>query len=349
MNKKPSYREYIALCILLIGSISMLTSCANQQVVAGSPLPTPAGVATLPSPTRTDGKPPVPGQLYLVTPLPGEKVRIGEITEMAPTTTSLPYSVQNERDQKGFWTLFVRDPKTQKQVQLGDDNGSAMSPATTNKYIVWEYLCASDCDKSTSLKSGIYGYDLETQQHLVIVTTPGNKVFPKVDDQWVIYLDIPGPKDNFAPLHAHSLVTGEDFAIGKRVPTGNLYGLATAFYALQGDRVAWVEVETGDPARWTIRLYNLKTREERTLNIPSILSPANLSISGDIVVWWDGFWKGYDLKQDAVFTIPIVPHEWENVPVQLANTVTVMNDRLYWALKAKDKVYYLTAPIIRDK
>jgi len=327
----------------------MLTSCANQQVVAGSPLPTPAGVATLPSPTRTDGKP-VPGQLYLVTPLPGEKVRIGEITEMAPATTSLPYSVQNEFNQRGIWTLFVRDLKTQKQVRLGDDNGSAMSPAMANKYIVWEYLCASDCDKSTSLKSGIYGYDVETQQHLVIATAPGNKVFPKVDDQWVIYLDIPGPKDNFAPLHAHNLVTGEDFVVGKNVPTGNLYGLAPAFYALQGDRVAWVEVEPSDTApKWMIRIYDLATRAARTLNVPKVVSPVNLSLFGEIVVWQDEHWKGYDLKQDALFTIPLVPPGWEKLPVQLANTVTVMNDRLYWALKAKDKVYYLTAPIIRDK
>jgi hypothetical protein len=111
MNKRLSSHWLIIVCVLLIGNSLWLAGCAQQELAAKQPMPTPTGVATLtPIPTRADGKP-VSAHSYRITPLPGEKVRVGDITEVVETrtiATSIPprYSIRNEYNQK---TVYMVD------------------------------------------------------------------------------------------------------------------------------------------------------------------------------------------------------------------------------------------------
>jgi hypothetical protein len=90
---------------------------------------------------------------------------------------------------------------------------------------------------------------------------------------------------------------------------------------------------------------NQKLRKPRDTN----QSPVNLSVSGDIVVWWDTFWRDCDLRQDTLFTIPTIPRGWENVSTQPYTPVKVRDDQLYWSLTVGEQVYHFTAPIMRDE
>jgi hypothetical protein len=151
----------------------------------------------------------------------------------------------------------------------------------------------------------------------------------------------------FAHLRAHNLATGEDFLVGNDVPYNQIFNNrpSSDYYAIRDGKIAWVEVQE----EWTVRVYDLMTHTERTLNVPDMQSPVNLSISDDIVVWWDKFWQGYDLEQDALFTIPTIPRGWENVSTQPYSPVKVRGDQLYWSLTVGDQVYRFTAPIMRDE
>jgi len=317
-------------------------------VVAGSPLATPKGVATLtPFPTRADGQP-GPVRPYRVTPLPGEKVRVGDITEVQETelvATVAPsrYSIQNEH--AGVYKLFVHDSKSGQDIRLGNDDGSASFGAMTEQYVIWRFDCYT-CAEDARLKTGFYAHVLATGEEIIIAGPAGYQWYPKIEGQWVIYLDVSSSNKRFASLRAHNLTTGDDFQIGKEVP----YNRPGEYYAISGSRVVWVEGVPNDTTpQWMIRVYDLTTRAARTLNTPKLVGPELLSFSGDIIVWQGEGMKGYDLKKNSAFTIPIIPPGWESLPVESVSPVTTRDDKLFWSFKVNGRTYNLTAPIVRDK
>ncbi len=340
MNKRLSNYWLLAVCVLLIGSSLWLTGCAPQLAIARSPLPTPQlAIAGSPLPTPSGVSP------FLITPLPGEKARVGEVTEVVATPGPSRYSIRNEYNQKSIRMLFVRDSKNNQEIRLGSDNGSASFGAMTDQYLIWRYDCHT-CDEKIDLRTGLYAHVLTTGQEISIAGPEGYQWYPKIDGQWVIYLDVSASKAYFAQLRAHNLTTGEDFLVGKEVP----FNRPGEYYAISGNRIAWISGDvSGADAKWLFRTYDLDKHTARILNVPDTIMPSDLSFAGDVMVWWDNLWRGYDLKQEAVFTVPIIPTGWENAPVEYVIPVTVRDDQLFWSLKINGRLYHLTAPIIRDK
>jgi hypothetical protein len=253
MDERLSSCWLIIASVLLAGCSLWQTSCVQYKVVAGSPLATPKGAATLtPIPTRADGKP-VSARPYRITPLPGEKVRVGDITEVVGASTPVPprYSIRNERNDKYIYSLFVRDSKTGQEIRLGDDNGNASFGAMTDQYIIWRFAGFTH-NKTPDPKTGLFAYVLATGKEITIAGPEGYQWYPKIDDQWVIYLDVSGSDYYYAGLRAHNLKTGEDFQLSKQVP----YNRPGEYYAISGNRIAWVNAESG----WAICVYDLATR-----------------------------------------------------------------------------------------
>jgi hypothetical protein len=347
--KRPSNQWLIVICVFLIGNSLWLAGCAQQGLAARQLMPTPTGVATLtPIPTNADSKP-VTARPYRITPLPGEKVRVGDITEVDETkATSAPvsprYSVRTERRGQ-VDALFVRDSKTGREIRLGDDQGNTRLEAITDEYVIWRQVHYGD-DK-TAIQTGLYAHVLATGQEKVIAQEPGYPWSSKTDGQWVAYL-FPGKGDSyFTQLRAHNLKTGEDFQLSQEVP----YNRPGEYYAISGNRIVWVEVEPSETTpKWMIRVHDLTTHTTHTLKVPKVVSPVDLSLSSDILVWEDqDGTNGYDLKEDAPFIFPLIPPGWENLPVQVIGPVTVRDNHLYWSFGVNKHVYHVTAPIIRDK
>jgi hypothetical protein len=384
MNKRLSNLQLIAVCALMLGISLGLASCTSQassvaQPVSPlsiaetddvaldwssqSPIPTPRGVTPVPfsdQPTWVIG-----GQKVwrlLVTPLPDEKVRVG-VMSMLPSSRSpesdrhtprytiikdtSPRLGHTEPSNVKVKKLFVQDAQTGQEIRLGDDRGDAIFEKMTQDYVIWRYQWHGRSE-TVGFKTGLYAYVLKTGKEIIIAQQPERyPLYPKIDGHWVLYTDAENAKKYFANLRVHNLATGEDFLVGNDVPYNQMFDNrpSSDYYAIRDGKIAWVEVH----GKWMIRVYDLMTRTERTLNVPDVQSPADFSISGDIVIWWDMFWKGYDLGQDALFTIPTVPPGWENVPAQSYVPMKVRDEQLYWSLTVSDRVYRFTAPILRDE
>ena len=353
MDKK--LRLGIVVCVVISGAI--LVGCTSARLAAQDVhlIPTPEGAIVVPpcdEPTWIVGEQQV--CRFLVTPLPDEKVRTGTITEFVPSERrqshytvmeDIPNQVlepgQSIRDIP-VRRLYVQDTVTGQQVRLGDDAGDTFFQVMTDQYVIWRYQWNGWAETTT--KTGLYAYVLEIGEELIIARKPDYApLYPEIDGQWVLYTDAKNNNVYFAELRVHNLATGEDFLVGSNVP---YYSRPSSdYYAINDGKIAWVENDGG----WTVRVYDLATRTTRILDVPNTSSPVNLDISDGIVVWFDKFWRGYDLEQDALFTIPTVPPGWENISVQPASPVTVENNQLYWSLEVGDKVYRFAAPIIRGR
>lgn len=353
MDKKVNLG--IVICMLVGG---VLAGCTAPTSVAQeiSPIPTPSGAATIPScdePTWVVGGREV--CRLLVTPLPGEVVRVGPVTAFVPPDTNGQERRYTVREEVPPWEpatepgeimlvrkLFVRDEETGQEVRLGDDAGHAILEAVTEQYVLWRYRWNGRGE--TTRKTGLYIYVLQTGEEIIVAQVPAYPVDPRINGQWVVYTDAQGNSIYFARLCAFNVATGEGLLLTEEIPYNRA---GRNYYAISDDKIAWVAWVDGN---WAVNIYDLTTRTSRTLDVPEVqLLTGDVSISGDIVVWWDRYWHGYDLKQDALFTITIIPPGWENLDVRLARPVTVQDDRLYWALEVNDEVYHFTAPIIRGQ
>ncbi len=358
MDKKFSLT--ILACMMVSGVV--LTGCAPARSAAQDAhlIPTPEGAISVPpcdEPTWVIGEQEV--CRFLVTPQPNEKVCVGAVTEFVPPVESQKQSRYTVREDIPPWEpatepgqitsvkkLFVHDAEAGQEIRLGDDAGDASFQTMTSEYVIWRYQW--DGRTETTRKTGLYAYVLESGEEVVIAKEPDIAPWdPKLDNQWVLYTDAKNNSVYFAKLRVHNITTGEDFLLAGEIPYNRP---GRNCYAISDNHIAWIEVQTGEDPKWMIRVYDLEARATHAPNVLDIRSSAgDISISGDIVVWWDGFWHGYDLQQDALFTIPTVPPGWENISVQPASPVTVKDDRLYWALSVNDEVYRFTAPIIRNR
>lgn len=358
MNKKTT-----SLCFAGIGLLLSLglASCAPSVVAEGQSRPTPNPVATLlpypeptldntdtqltppPRPTRADGVP-YRFEGLLVTPLPDEKVSLGQVVEIPAAAAAVPprYAIRNEKKDEGTSShtfVFIQDTQTGSEVRLGSDKGQALLGATSDDYVIWKSLC----DGCADLKTGLYAYSIKTTKNMLVSNTLRGRGFPKIDGQWVIYVDEKDPSQHISDLHAHSLTTDEDLLIG---PVLQVHAGATAYYTIQGGKVAWVVGGAGQNP--TLRTYDLTHHTTQTLSTPEqIFIPIqSLGISENVVVWWSDFWQGYDLKRNAYFTIPIIPPGWENLPVIQKDLVTAEGNKLNWSLELDGETHYFSAPIV---
>jgi hypothetical protein len=292
-----------------------------------------------PRPTRADGKP-YRSDGLLVTPLPDEKVYVGNVTEVAPLTTqgASRYSIRNDYIKVGAnqrAVLYVRDTQAGKETRLGNDSGHAEFGAMNDEYVIWKYLC----DECVDLKSGLYAYSLKTGDN-TLITDDRLAGYPETANQWVIYSERPLGSDFIANLYAYNLGTGEEILITDKLALS----LANPgdYYAIDNDRIVWLGV---DPAGG-MRVYDLITRTTLAPNLPDLFAPVKLNIYDDIVIWKDEFWQGYDLKRNAYFTIPVIPTGWENSRIEKISSIVVDEGHVYWSLTMDGKEHSFTAPIV---
>ncbi len=384
MNGRMSNWYLVAVYVLVVGSGLGLTGCTTSSArqpyspistaapddmaldwPTQQPIPTPDGahIASIPDqPTWIVGEQKV--WRFLVTPLPNERVHIGAVSEITPRALSIEPSGYSVREDISPWEpvtssdqyvppkkLFVRDSETGQEIRLGNDRGDALLKATTEKYVVWRYQW-DGISETIGLETGLYAYVPSTGEEIVIAQKPQRRPGdPVIGGDWVLYIEVNSTENSHhVNLYAHNLVSGEDFLIGQNIPYNQRFNnrLSSDYYDVEDGRAVWVDVKLAPDSIQMIRVCDLETRVTRTLNVPNTQSPVQPSISGDIVVWWDRFWRGYDLRQDELFTIPTVPPGWDNVSVQPAEMVTVQDDQLYWALEVDDQIYHFTAPVIRD-
>ncbi len=131
--------------------------------------------------------------------------------------------------------------------------------------------------------------------------------------------------------------------LSKRIPV--TAGRRTSdFYAVGEGHAVWVEADPASKKK-IVRSYDMNSHQGHTLDLSDTVDPMYVSASRTAVVWKDGFWRGYDFRHDAFFTIPVIPPGWERVPVQTVHPLTVQGDRLSWSLKVNGKKYPFTAVI----
>ena len=116
--------------------------------------------------------------------------------------------------------IKVRNLETGEEIALDHDGLGQGSPAISGDWVVFSERSPNDDNVSN-----IYAYDLSTDTRLPVAVEGGQvRCCPKVSKQWVIYLQGDAPWDSqrtaSIELRAHSLTTGEDFAIGS-VPAPN--------------------------------------------------------------------------------------------------------------------------------
>jgi hypothetical protein len=335
---------------LLIAGVMGLAIYFSFSVAAGQPSrlfsaypgPRPTQAVRLSHPTPADGKA-EQVRTILVTPLPSEKVYAAELEEVAQPITSpaARYSIREETkpgDLFSIYALFVQDAKAGSEFRLGDDNGDARFYALTDEYVIWSYH-RYEGDELAELKTGLYIYHLASGKSITITRSGG--AYPEIDGQWVIYLS---KGDQYlAGLYAYNLITGEELSLSKRIPV--MAGRRTSdFYAVGEGQAAWVE---NDPVsqKNVVHFYEMNTHRGHILDVPDTVDPMYVTVSRAAVMWRDGFWRGYEFKHDALFTIPVIPPGWEGVPVQTVRPLTVQGDRLQWALEVNGKNYHFTALI----
>lgn len=289
----------------------------------------------------------------LVTPLPQERIQVADVEEMAgfpvAVIPSRPrYTAQTIIKGEGANTnsfVLVSEAQTGKEiVRLGDETSQSILKTMNDDYVIWV------CGACTTQKFGLYAYHLLTGKQIFISEIAGQ--YPKIDGDWVVYIS-----DLFLPtgveLRAYNLATGEEILITQAMATrqNSLQGPASAgdFFAVGNSQIVWVSDLSNTkhtPLYWGFSLFDLKTRITRNVELPqSVGDFSALNIFGNIIVWQQSFWQGYDLQQNEYFSIPIIPTGWESKPIDKTSAVIVHNGQLYWSLWINGKEHYFTASL----
>jgi beta propeller repeat protein len=202
------------------------------------------------------------------------------------------------------YQIKVRDLNTSKEISLAKGNAIQKYPDISNNIVVWMNWQDED-----PLGPDVYAYDLTAKKDLPVVGGPGSRSYPKVSGKWVIYLQWTGklPDDGsagIAELRAHSLETGEDFAIGPtRRVNDSFFG---TYHAIDGDKIAWTKYNAGNNTG-ELHLYDLITRNDRRLTEPHNFPPAHISISAQsgLITYIDDGWTVLDYLQPAPVSAPL--------------------------------------------
>jgi hypothetical protein len=361
----------IGTCLLVLAGTLLMVNFeghntnAEQKVSAANvihgsdtqvPIPTPIGAQTFsPAPT------PQNNTLAQRLASSNEQTHVGPITLVPPTPPAdnrqpARFSIREDIPDWEPVTepnqyvpprkLFVLDNETGKEVRLGEDYGDAFFEEMTDQYVIWRYQRYGH-PEGVRLSTGLYAYVLATGEQLVIAQDPEQPGFPEIDDQWVIYVAILGARDYFVDLHAYNLETGKDLLVGSGVPYNRPFDHrpSSNYYAINGDKIVWIAVDTNGPS---IFVYDLTAQTTQLLDLVGTIAPVDPMISEDIVIWWDYVWTGYDLQTEATFTFSLTPPGWENISWSTARPLRLVNEQLYWALEVNDEAYHFTAPIIRE-
>lgn len=322
MRKKP----ILAFIVLLALATLALAACSP----AASSLPTPAVPVEKIGGARAVS--------WLVTPGPEERLRLVNFREVASQSAQpRRFTVAAKWRETGAneppsasQIITVVDTQTGATFAVGDSVAGELLQTYDDRYVVWSQFC-NPC------APGQYGLHVRSlqdgkEQFVTDVYAPG--IQPKLDGDWLVYAVITDEAANAVmktvQLRAFNLVTGE-----QRIVAENAYvplpGPSNRFAAGNG-RVAWIGAN--QPAPFTLHVTELQTGAVRTLALPdSPENPMDIALLGDLVIWLDGYWRGYDLRSDAYFSIPVLPPGWERAEFEEWKFESFDGQSLMWALK----------------
>jgi hypothetical protein len=339
-------------CLLVVASGLWLTGCAlyadsesqshtsNASITSAYPPPaTVVPTAPPPLPTEADGS---SNYSAFATPSPDETVGITGISEVAPETgPASRYSVEDEtiNGKPSHWrALYLIDSVTGNRVRLGDNNGSASYGLLSDDYMLWFFLCDS-CPSE-----GLHAYSLRTGEDVLVAEDAYALLGSvKIAGNWVVYVTSPDSQLRTAQLHAYNLQTGMALLV-----TNNVHYRAPEianYFTINENKVAWAAVDL-TIFKQSVNVYDLQTQTAQTLVVEEKSDPRYLSVSRSVVVWWDGFWRGYDLTHDALFTIPVVPPGWNVDSIRGAGPVTVRGRQIFWVLDVNGQARHFTASVV---
>jgi hypothetical protein len=359
MNIEALKRTLVRLSIFALMSILWVAGCAPQGAMIARPLvPTPidavpALLSPLPTPVQANDAVSRFNGLW-VTPLPSEKAQLGAMTELVftppalATPNAMRYTAQTLIKGAGanqISVVVINDTQSKQEIaRLGDDTSQSMLDTMNDEYVIWW------CGACTSRKTGLYAYRMATSEQVFISENAGQ--YPKIDSEWVVYINDILPSG--AELRAHNLLSGEDLLITQNMATRreSYQGPSSwgDFFAVRDGQIVWAvdqSAEKGISLYWGLQVYDLAQRKTRTLHLTESLGNfSQLGIFGDTVLWLRDFWQGYDLSQDAYFSIPIIPTGWERIRIEKISSVVASRRWLYWSLTVSGRAHYFAAPII---
>lgn len=343
---------YISVYTLAaVGLVSCFANTAGAPLVIGeTPLQTP--LPTLGEGTRAWGA--------YVTPLPDERLQAGPIIEL-PTQ---PIALQDNLPVLNYRTetievetspatspntyIVVTDLQTgQPIVQLGDSNAYARTLAKLTDFLIWV------CGNCPNLDYGMYAYSFATKTNALISPQPAD--YLKYTKEWLIYA-IEQDKP-YASLYAYNLETQEVLSVTEEMVVLTSYESGERppwmYFAVDGTKIVWVMnvASPGEQRAFGLQVYDLEQQTYQTLSLPAPFRGLyRLAFNGSLVVWKTDFWQGYDLSQDAYFTIPIVPPVLVGSLFDDVGAVVPWEGQLYWSITPLGSTErYFTAPVVPVK
>ena len=332
-------------------SASPGTSTPTQQpgaaAQAGYPGPLLDGTPTsLPFFPTMPGGAPNPLLSAYATPSPDEKVAVVAVSELSAAAAVQPTPTNGfkgsyptvESGKTRIGVLYVTDPSTGQSVRLGDDTSSATPGAMTDKFVIWYTGGTKD------LKKGLYLYRFATKENVWIDdgVYVQQSAF-KISGRWVLY-GKPGEKGRML-LYAYNVDTSQATLIAKDVVRSR--GGIIDTVAINEDMVAWIGWDFDPKSYLTLNVYDLLNQKKQPLPAYAPTNgAAQLSVSRDLVVWYDWYWKGYDLAENAAFTVPILPPGVDRSAITgIGRPVTAHGKTLQWTLQIDGKERYFAASI----
>jgi len=202
--------------------------------------------------------------------------------------------------------LHVYDTHTGEEFVVEGEGGSQCCPYVSGDMVVWSEIHG---DRSWD----IYAYDMSFRELIPIVTRPLIQGRPKIEDNWMIYLENKGgdPHNMMRDLYLHNLTTSEDMLIGPSPYASRLDG---GTYGIDNGRVVWkgwniAQEPTREGPLPTLHVYDSQSRTEHIIDTSSTCVPIDFQMAGDLILFGceDGF-HGYDLAQRIFFDVPYPEH-----------------------------------------
>lgn len=353
--KKTAYVFRACLYGFLASMSLLLVACQIIPLETNTPTgdnarqlgyPGPAPTSTLSPvsfPTQVDGSP-NDYYSYFATPSPDERVGVVEVME-APRGRSAPtYEFQNlmtEGKAGRIMELIVTNPITGHKIRLGDDTGSAIMGAISDRFVAWHFLC----EECQSIKPGIYvrsfadDVDIWVDSSAITVQHA-----TQISGIWLIYMKRPDSYSRYAAhLYAYNLESGKGMLVNNDVVY--IPSNASAYIALGENMVAWIGDGPTVNDR-TLNVYDLAAQKMQQINV-KLKDARYLSVSRNLVVWWDVFWKGYNLESNELFTIPVLPDGWDPATIERVGPVFVEGNQLWWSLERNGSVHHFSAVVVK--
>jgi hypothetical protein len=207
-------------------------------------------------------------------------------------------------------SLRVYDIHTGEEFTVEGEGLSQCCADVSGNIVVWSEIHAG--------RGGdIYAYDISSRELLPVVTRSLGQAYPKIEGDWVVYLEDKhsnDPRDPMRDLYLHNLATGEDTFIGPSPFASSLEGDT---YGIANGRVLWIgwtseetpDLLSGD--RPSLHLYDLRTRTKSIVDLSPVCTrvPACFEMAGDLILFnCEGGFYGYDLAQEVFFDVPYPRH-----------------------------------------